>query len=389
MSLANFALLGYFLIGTVVIIFPPLLPDIVDSFHLSLALAGLIFPGKSIGGLIAGLWAGVWSDRVGRKPLVVGSAALLGASLGLAAIAGQWWLFVTAFVVMGAAQGAFSTVINALAAELGGERRGRALNRLHGVYGAGAALAPLIIAALTLSGLGWRTVLGLAGVIWFAFAAFSATFQYPAAQVAAKRTALNWSLFRNAVFLLLFAAAFIYNGVAWSLLGWMGAYLQQGAQLPAVVASGMISLFYAALTIGRFSCAAASERIGYAKTLLFLAGGTTLCYPAVVFGGLPWLVAAGVFFSGLFLSGLYPTALAIATRRFPAFAGTVVGTLSIAMTAGGMAPPWWTGLIADHSSFQWAVGLNYLMVVPLIWIALRLAAHERATPAQGESTTPV
>ena len=46
------------------------------------------------------------------------------------------------------------------------------------------------------------------------------------------------------------------------------------------------------------------------------------------------------------------------------------------MTFGSMAPPLWTGMIADRWSFQTALGVNYLMVLPLIFIALYLGRIE-------------
>lgn len=68
----------------------------------------------------------------------------------------------------------------------------------------------------------------------------------------------------------------------------------------------MISIFYVALTSGRFIYAAFAEKIGYAKLLLVLAIGITLTYPLVLMEN-NLIVVIGVFLTGLSLSGLFPT----------------------------------------------------------------------------------
>jgi len=94
-----------------------------------------------------------------------------------------------------------------------------------------------------------------------------------------------------------------------------------------------------------------------------------------VLGNSLWVVI-GVFLTGLSLSGLFPTVLAYGARLYPEQTGTVTGTLSVAMTLGSMAPPLWTGVIASLWSFQVALGVNYLMVLPLIFVALYLGRSE-------------
>ncbi|MBV7339399.1 MFS transporter [Chloroflexi bacterium TSY] len=147
--------------------------------------------------------------------------------------------------------------------------------------------------------------------------------------------------------------------------------MQQSAGLSTFFSISMISIFYIALTGGRFICAAVAERVGYARLLLVLAIGITLTYPLVLLEN-NLVVVIGVFLTGLSLSGLFPTALAFGARLYPEQTGTMTGTLNVAMTLGSMVPPLWTGVIAERTSFQVALGVNYMMVLPLILIALYL-----------------
>jgi len=383
-ALTVLCLACYFFIGTLATLFPSILPAVIRGFGLSLAAAGLVFPANSVGSLIGGVLTGIWSDRIGRRPFLFGSALLSGLSLLGASSARHWPLFVGCFLILGAAQGALANSTNALVLDLNVLRQRKALNTLHGLYSLGATVSPFVIKWALGPGINWRAVVFWTACVWLGLSLTALGFHYPPATATrAGQRAFRMSLLFEGPFALLFAVAFCYNGVAWALLGWVKEYLQGAGARPAF-ASGMISLFYLGLTLGRFACARISEQLSDGKTLLILAIGTTLAYPLATFGSTPFAIACGVFLSGLSLSGLYPTALACATRIFPSIPGTVTGTLSVAMTLGGSLPPWWTGAIGGAYGLAYALRFNYLLVLPLISIGLVLRKQE--TPRRAEET---
>lgn len=374
-------LVGYFFIGTAAVLLPSIMPSITAEFTaagLTLAAIGLIFPAGAAGSMLGNLLSGLGSDRLGRRQLVWLSALILAAALALAALTQFWPLFVIGYVLVSAAQGSLSTGINALIADANRGARARALNILHGVYGVGAALSPLVIGYLLQQGVGWRWALAGAGCIWLSYGLVVRLLDRAEGVEGqeGREQARDFGLLRQGTFLALFLIAFIYNGVAWSLLGWIAIFMQQSAGFSTFLSVSMISLFYIALMIGRFLCAAYAERIGYANILLVLGIGITLTYPLVVLGN-ALAVVMGVFLAGLSLSGLFPTALAYGARLYPKQTGAVSGTLSMAMTLGAMAPPMWTGGIAELGGVQMALGVNYLLVLPLIFLALYLGRHEK------------
>ena len=390
----NLGLIGYLFIGTGAVLVPSIMPFITTEFAASgrtLAAIGLIFPAGAVGGILGNLLSGVGSDVIGRRLLVWLSALILAAALALAALAKLWPLFLMGFIVVSMAQAALSTGINAMITDANRTSRARALNTLHGVYGVGATISPLVIGYLLQRGLPWRWALGGTGAIWLVYGLVT-WFTYRTAMAVEqvkKKQKLELTMLRERPFLALCLIGFIYNGVAVSLLGWVAVIMQQSSDFASGLPAGlsilfsvsMISVFYVALTIGRFVCAAYTERIGYAKTLLVLAVGVTLSYPLVVLGIHSLLVVIGVFLTGLSFSGLFPTVLAYGSRLYPEQSGTLSGMLSIALTIGSMLPPLWTGVIASYWGFQLALGLNYLLVLPLIFLALYLGRVEKRRSA--------
>ncbi len=417
-------LTGYFFIGTAAVLVPSVMPFITSEYMatgLTLAAIGFIFPARAVGGIFGNLLAGVTSDRLGYSKLVWIAALALAASMALTAAARPWLFFLAGFALISIVQSSLTTGINAMVADANRASRARALNVLHGVYAVGATISPLVFGLILEQGVPWRWAMAATGLLWFVYGlgAFllyrtvyppQASAPAPAAdepesdseqkktpQNGARTSFLsstwdtlrdvlysNWVMLRNVGFLSLFLIAFIYNGVAFSLLGWVAVFMQESVGFSIFSSISMISVFYVALTAGRFLCAAYAERLGYAPTLLILAVGLALTYPLVVFSTTAAPLVIGIFLTGLTLSGLFPTALAFGTRLYPQQSGAVTGILNVAMIAGSMLPPLWTGLFSDIWSFQTALGINYSMAFLLLAVCLYLARLERQTARTNE-----
>ncbi len=385
--LTRVAFSGYFMVGVAAILFAPLLPEIITEFDLSLTTAGLLFPAMSLGGLFGGLSAGPLVDRFGTKPVIMASVGLSALGFLVTALSPTWLLVLAGFACMGVGQRALGTCLNTLVAKVNPDNSAKYLNYLHGVYGSGALIAPLVIGLVLLFDESWRWIFAGPVVLWVLFGIAAAVQTYPQqAPSVVKRAGRAGAVLRTPTFVMLFLIAFGYNGVAFSLLGWVKTYLDLAGGIHPFLSTSMISIFYAALTLGRFVCGTAARRIGYPTTILICAVGTTVTYPLFIISQSPFVVAPAVFCSGLFLSGLYPTALAIATQTFKEKAGTVTGVLTTAMTAGAMIPPWWTGAIADRSGFQFAMGVNIVIVALLLFAAVTLVRLSKAGATRSTSS---
>ncbi len=415
-------LTGYLFIGTAAVLIPSVMPFITDEYMatgLTLTAIGLIFPARAVGGILGNLLAGVSSDRLGYSKLVWIAAVALAASMVLTAAARVWLLFLAGFALISIVQASLTTGINAMVADANRDSRARALNVLHGVYAVGATISPLVFGVVLEQGMPWRWAMAATGLIWLVYGAGALLLvRRPSPSTASSagpglpsaddeparapdpeqketphsgaRTSIlfsawaelqdvlssNLGMLRNTGFLSLFLIAFIYNGVAFSLLGWVALFMQESIGLSTFYSISTISIFYIALTAGRFLCAAYAERLGYAATLLILAVGLALTYPLVIFSTTAAPLVIGIFLTGLTLSGLFPTALAYGTRLYPQHSGAVTGILNVAMIAGAMLPPLWTGLFSDLWSFQTALGINYAMALLLLAVCLYLARIE-------------
>jgi MFS family permease len=99
--------------------------------------------------------------------------------------------------------------------------------------------------------------------------------------------------------------------------------------------------------------------------------------------GLGNLTLVAVFLAGLATSALLPLVLSLASLIFPDAAGTVMGTIKIAIPLGGIIIPFLMSLVSNYASFQ--ISLAVLPVSLLFGLALVLGSRSSLT-AVNEST---
>ena len=127
-------------------------PAMRQSFGVPVGDLGLILLVNTIGSVVVAAFVGRLIQRLGVSVLlaVAGSCAALG-GIGYAAAPGLW-LVLAIGPLLGAAAGMMDGGLNTAIALTG---RPRLLNLLHGFYGIGTAIGPLVVTAAILAG-SWR-----------------------------------------------------------------------------------------------------------------------------------------------------------------------------------------------------------------------------------------
>lgn len=388
--LSNVTYFGYFFIGIVSFIISPTLPLIIKDFEITMGIAGSVFTFYSAGTFAGVLIGGYFADMLGKKPIIVTGCVLQIAGFVLTAVSGNFILVLIMMLLTGVGRGFLNTSFNALISDLHFDRRGAALNTLHGIYGAGSLVGPLIAGYVISLNFDWQVVYIGAGILWAIFLAVTFPIKYPSpgyvydktkeVNAKTKTSSMNFKtlakIFVNPVFLMLFMVSFIYNGSATGLIGWINTYLD-GIDFSVILGAGMVSVFYVGLTIGRFICRFLSEKIGYSKTIILCSLGCLIFYPFAIYTHNPFLIGFGVFFSGMSFSGLHPTGLAYANTMFTGISGTVTGLLSTAMSLGAMSIPWIIGIVAERSGFTKGFSLAYYLIFVLVLVSFGLMYYER------------
>src|SRR5690606_5108946 len=143
------ASVAFLALGALVSLYGPLFPALRERFGVGVDTVGAVVSAHFVGSLASVLASGELIRRFGyRKVLTAGTAALAAGVAGRAPGPG-WTRFLASAAVAGVGFGVTEVAVNLLVARtfLGGAAP--ALNVINAVFGAGAVLSPLLVAAFS------------------------------------------------------------------------------------------------------------------------------------------------------------------------------------------------------------------------------------------------
>ena len=372
LTLLNYALvilmgLGWNLIG-------PSLPAMRNEFSLSLASVGIVFPLATAGFALAVMVAGYVVDGYGRRPALVGASLMLGIGYLGWGLAPHWAVLAVFMLFTGAGLGCIDIITNVTVSDVSSGNRVADLNRLHMFFGLSAVLSPLLI-GLSLD-INWRLPMLAIGVLGFACLPLALRVQLPQAPALERLSRANvLPLARNGVIVLVTAALLVYIWVEVSLIGWGVTYLTEEFQEPYGRSTALVSLFWAAIFLGRLAIVWLTR---FFSTEQILQIPLIVSVPLIlVLGVAPaaWVVYAAVFLLGLCVAAMFPTMMALALQRFPRRPGTVAILLLLGAAVGGVLPPYVIGVVAETFSFR--IAMLSLLPVAMVMPILTYAAFRR------------
>ena len=328
------------LLGTIYLAFISLgLPDSVlgvawptmrSSLGQPLESAGMVTLVLTVGSALSSFVGGRVLARWGTGPVVTVSGLLTGLALLGFALSPSFALLLLLAVPLGLGAGAVDARLNQFVAA---HYSARHMNWLHGCWGVGATLGPLIMASALTSTTGWRQgYLWIGGVqlgLVLLFLLVLPLWQRHQAQSVAsaavspttpKGPAPTLALWLAPALYLAYAAVEISTGL------WAGSLLVDGRGLDAKTAALWVSCFFGAIMLGRFATGLLTLRLGNRQ--LVRLGIAVASVGAALFSSnaLPApLSLAGLVLLGLGCAPIYPCLMHETARRFePVTAAKVI-----------------------------------------------------------------
>lgn len=382
------AIFGLFTaLGVSSTIFGLVIADATTALGISLVSAGLVTTLFAIGRILGSFVGGPLTDRVGGTWVTV--AGTLSMLLGLVAMGIAPWatLFFLGSFVMGIGFGGLDVALNTSISALHPERRGSMLSLLHGFYGVGSFVGPLLLGlAITWTG-SWRAApwlavfLFLVTGLWHRALAGKVRPDKALGDIPEEAEATDCprrgrvgllTLMQQPAFLLIVPVAFIYQGVSWSLSLWLPTFMTEVHGATSLQAASAVSMLFAGLTVGRFVNSAVIRALGDGNTLLAGAGGSFLALTLGLVSPSSAIVLGALFVTGLALSTLIPTSVAVLTRLWPETAGTVSGIFMTIGAAGVLFFPWFQGVLAQMWGMRAGLGTGILALLLLVVIVAAL-----------------
>lgn len=358
-----------------------MLPDISRTFGLTNAAASTLplaqFSGDFAGLLVLGLVTGR-----PRTLLFISSVTLATGAAAIGMIAEFSTGLKIAFFFFGAASGILITLPGMIVSRMAEGGAARAMNVLYAFFSAGVMAAPAASGALVAAGVDYRMAFFALSMIAAVGMAFSALSPLPCPD-------LGEGLRPGAVRELIHDHRLIFFTVLVMNLCYVGAEAVPNAWIPKYLndtfpgfsewrGALILTMFWGAITAGRFICAAVLGRGASPRAMLGgLAGLACACLVVAPLFKNRLPAEAAFVLSGFFFSGIFPIIISY-TEKLPS---STSGSMFILVMAAGMlgasVAGRSVGIIAEHLSFRAGMGLSAAMCLVVIILIPVLGSSRR------------
>ncbi|MCB1247705.1 MAG: MFS transporter [Acidimicrobiia bacterium] len=350
-------------------------PTIADELSLPIADLGFLTFAYGAGYTAATLAGGAVTERIpiGRVFAIGSSAAGIGCAL--AAVSPSWWPLVAAMPVFGFGAGTFDAAANSYVAVRAGQRE---MGAIHGLFGVGAIIGPLLVTGSIAIGLTWRFSFAVVG-FGFLAVAVSALLFASGATIPTRRSTGDTTKLRLSRPLFWSVFTFLaYAGVAATTGIWAFTYLTESRGLAEGLGGIVVAGYWATFAASRFLLSSFGGRFDPARLLRTAMVLTIFAY--AVFWASPWLplTLVALLLAGFAHGPFFPIEVLETRHRFgPVKAPTVIGFQIAGVNVGGAVIPAGVGIL---------VGIYDLAVIPPALVAFAFVTFigtERLTAVGG------
>ena len=379
----------FFVISLLTNIIGPLVPDIIQSFHLSLTMAAFLPFSFFIAYAVMSIPAGVVVEKFGEKAVLLGAFALALAGSLLFCLKPLYPTAILSLFLIGLGMAALQVAINPLLRVSGGEEHfafNGVLAQLF--FGAASFLSPLIyshfasnldwkkesdlfshlLAGLVPDELPWVSVYWIFSLITLLVLLLIAAVPLPRVKrnedekTGALETHLE--LLKNRTVWLFFIGIFAYVGLEQGLSNWMSEFLSSVHGFnPQTLGASAVSYFWGLITLG---CVLGLLLLKFFDSRKVLMGFCVLGFitlTCALFGGKDVALIAFPLM-GFALSVMWSIVFSLALNSLAKHHGTFSGILCTGIMGGALVPLL-IGSLGDHFGLRFGLCFLYL---PLAYI---------------------
>ncbi|RAL13982.1 putative MFS efflux transporter [Aspergillus homomorphus CBS 101889] len=369
-----------------------LIPYMEDDYGIGYAVVSLIFVTNALGFILAALVTHILEMKLGRSKCYALSMALLAAGYVIIICKPPFPAVVASFFLLGFGLALSLALNNVFCANLANSTA--ALGGLHGSYGLGGVVGPLVATAMASHGVRWSLFYGISlamSLFNLGFAAWSfwtyekelptqllGALQQTASQQAhgpdsVSKSRLLKQVVKNRTTLLGALFIFAYQGAEVSISGWVVSFLISYRHGDPSHVGYVSAGFWAGITAGRFFLSHPAHYVGEKLSVVVLVIGS------IAFQLMTWLIpniigdAVAVAIVGLLLGPVYPCATAVFSKLLPrSMQMSSLSFISAMGSSGGAVSPFFTGLLAQkvgtYVLHPICIGLYGVMLVG--WMSL-------------------
>ncbi|KAI9679483.1 MAG: hypothetical protein M1817_005505 [Caeruleum heppii] len=350
-------------------------------YHLTYTVVSLIFLSPLVGYVLAALLSNGIHMRFGRRGIALLGPGCHTVAYVVMALHPPYPVLVLVFILAGFGNGLLDAAWNAWVGNMANANE--LLGFLHGFYGLGATLSPLIATAMiTKAKAAWYVfyyIMTAGAVVETAIclAAFwqetGHQFRHDHPTTAGQTTGRTRQALGNKLTWVVSVFLFGYVGIEVALGGWIVTFMMRVRKGDPFAAGISATGFWLGITVGRVILGFVTPRIGEKLAIIIYLALSILL--ELLFWLIPQFIvsALAVAFLGFFLGPLFPAAVISATHHLPTSLHIPsIGFASAFGGAGAAVFPFVVGAIAQQASGGVAVlqpvVLALLAVIGAIWV---------------------
>ena len=371
----------------------PLVPDIIDSFDLSIGIAGFLPFSFFVAYGIMSIPSGILIERYSEKMVLIAGFVLAFVAALVFAIFPTFQIALLSLFSIGIGMAMLQVVINPLLRHTGGEKH-FAFNSVlaNFFFGAASFLSPLLYSymvgkihsddssslilafnQLVSPDLKWVSLYWVFAVTCLIMIVVIAFIKFPRVELKADERIDTGSSFRellrNRTVILYFLGIFAYVGTEQGISNWMSKFLQlyHGVD-PSTGGATAISYFWGLITVGCFVGLLLLKLFDSRSVLVTFACGGIIALCFALFG--PKNIALVAFpATGFFLSIMWSVVFSLGMNSVPRHHGTFSGILCTGIV-GGAVVPLIIGGVAELVGLRMAMMFMFLTLGYILYIGL-------------------
>ncbi|MCY4146895.1 MAG: MFS transporter [Chloroflexi bacterium] len=345
------------------------------DFNVTLSALGALVTAATLGRLLTSSTSGPLINRFGIAFMMMAGLVIAAGSMLGFALAGSWLAVMLVAFGSGLGAGVMATGLNAFAAV---HFSARQMNWLHGSWGIGSTIGPLLITFIVIDlSLDWRWAYVIFTIVrLLLFGLFFLTRQRwrlseaRADDAGAQHASLATTL-RLPIIWLMVGAFMLATGVELVAGQFANSFLIEARDIDAKTAGGWVSLYWASLTISRFAAGMIIARIGNARFLRLNGFGMLLGAGLLAANQGALASLLGLALLGFAIAPFAPMLASDTPSRVGrAHVANAIGLQFAGASIGMALLPWLAGALAE------AQGLEIIPRFVFVTALATLALHE-------------
>ncbi|MCG8311031.1 MAG: MFS transporter [Cytophagales bacterium] len=364
-----------FLFGISLITLGAILPKLSADYNLSEIDKGTLASLLPVGILIGSLVFGPIVDRYSYKYFLAANVFLILAGFLLIAASKTFFHLAISFMLIGTGGGSLNGASSSLVSDFSddhNENKGSNLSLMGAFFGLGALGMPLVLNLFS-SWYDYREIIGGTGIFMLIPLIFLLAIRYPSPKQSGTISFKYLGEILKDGMLIAFSLVLFFEAGWESLLNnWLTTYLMEHKSFTESYALGLLTLFIAVFTIGRFVVGIMLKRSS--ASVVLIASSTVALAGCIILSvaSEKLIIIPALCLIGFGLAAAFPVVLGIVGDRFVRWSGTAFGIALTIALLGNISINYFTGIITEAyeiGAYTWMVIITGICTSVLIIIS--------------------